>query len=161
MLKKLKILFDTLHITKDLQLNKLKARDWNLLELLHSCLLYHKPYTTKKKMEVLCQIKIQDICILLLTTEIRAEKGRYHYRLKDLFEETAAFACETNGGETYPASVFVAMTLERYCTCSNINWGQQIPSFKEIIKENPETFNLANMSVLQMLAAYDRTKNKE
>nr|WP_308536234.1 hypothetical protein [uncultured Prevotella sp.] len=160
-LKKLKILFDTLHITKDLQLNKLKARDWNLLELLHSCLLYHKPYTTKKKMEVLCQIKIQDICILLLTTEIRAEKGRYHYRLKDLFEETAAFACETNGGETYPASVFVAMTLERYCTCSNINWGQQIPSFKEIIKENPETFNLANMSVLQMLAAYDRTKNKE
>lgn len=160
-LKKLKILFDTLHITKDLQLNKLKARDWNLLELLHSCLLYHKPYTTKKKMEVLCQIKIQDIRILLLTTEIRAEKGRYHYRLKDLFEETAAFACETNGGETYPASVFVAMTLERYCTCSNINWGQQIPSFKEIIKENPETFNLANMSVLQMLAAYDRTKNKE
>ncbi len=160
-LKKLKILFDTLHITKDLQLNKLKARDWNLLELLHSCLLYHKPYTTKKKMEVLCQIKIQDIRILLLTTEIRAEKGRYHYRLKDLFEETAAFACETNGGETYPASVFVAMTLERYCTCSNINWGQQIPSFKEIIKENPESFNLANMSVLQMLAAYDRTKNKE
>ena len=160
-LKKLKNLFDTLHITKDLQLNKLKARDWNLLELLHSCLLYHKPYITKKKMEVLCQIKIQDICILLLTTEIRAEKGRYHYRLKDFFEETVVFACKTDSGETYPASVFVAMTLERYCTCSNINWGQQIPSFKEMIKDNPETFNLANMSILQILAAYDRTKNKE
>ncbi|WP_314125842.1 hypothetical protein [Segatella maculosa] len=160
-LKKIKILFDTLHITKDLQLNKLKARDWDLLELLHGCLLYHKPYITKKKMEILCQTKIQDICILLLATEIQRENGRYHYRLKDFFEEIVAFACETNNGKTYPASVFVAMTQERYCTCSNINWGQQIPLFKEMIKDNPETFNLANMSVLQMLAAYDRTKNKE
>ena len=110
-------------------------------------------------MEILCQTKIQDICILLLATEIQRENGRYHYRLKDFFEEIVAFACETNNGKTYPASVFVAMTQECYCTCSNINWGQQIPLFKEMIKDNPEIFNLANMSVLQMLAAYDRIKS--
>ena len=160
-LRKIKNLFDTLHITKDLQLNKLQTKDWDLLELLHRCLLYRKPYITKKKMNILCQAKIQDICILLLATEIQTENGKYYYIINDFFEETVAFACETNNGISYPASVFVAMTIELYCTCSNINWEQQIPSFKKMIKDNPETFNLANMGVLHMIAAYDKTRSRE
>ena len=78
-LRKIKNLFDTLHITKDLQLNKLQTKDRDLLELLHRCLLYRKPYITKKKMNILCQAKIQDICILLLATEIQTENGKYYY----------------------------------------------------------------------------------
>ena len=85
-LRKIKNLFDTLHITKDLQLNKLQTKDWDLLELLHRCLLYRKPYITKKKMNILCQAKIQDIRILLLATEIQTENGKYYYILKDFFE---------------------------------------------------------------------------
>lgn len=160
-LRKIKNLFDYLHIRQDFQLNKLKAKDWDLLELLHSCLLYHKPYITRKKMEIVCQAKIQDICILLFATEIQKETGKHSYILNDFFEETATFACETNKGESYPVSVFVAMTTERYSTCSNINWERQIPSYKKMIRDNPETFNLANMDVLRMLKAYDKTKNKE
>ena len=53
------------------------------------------------------------------------------------------------------------MTIELYCTCSNINWEQQIPSFKKMIKDNPETFKLANMGVLHMIAAYDKTRSRE
>lgn len=154
---KLKKALDVLHVKEDLDLKMLKKESDRIIDIFIAAFVDQKEIIEKQKLDFITEIALCNINILILATKT-AENT---YRFDDFFNCPYKLQGCFRDDKVFPITTYSILNKEMILKYSNIDYLQVLPSFKSIIKDNPNCFHLANTFGLYLLLAYDEQKNKD
>lgn len=103
--------------------------------------------------------KIMRICNLNILLSFYPEKNKKGtFTVKNFFSTDFFATYKNNKGKTYPTSVFAFLKNDDLIAIDNIDFEVFLTSFKKI-ELHEETFTRANLFMLELLLAFDKTQN--
>lgn len=157
--KKTKDVLTVLNCKKDLSIKDFKAEDFRNLERLYAALIENKPASgLKEDLPPVCRMKVGDLSFAISLTPIEDDKTTYV--IKDFFNSEVLLTYQGENGTRYPISQFAILEPDDLLKVDNINWSVLLPSFQQV-DMHKETFERANWFLLELLLAYDKSKNEE
>jgi hypothetical protein len=157
----IKKVLDILKIKDDLDYDKLSEDDIKNIELLLSSILYNHYQDLVFKKEIKAgvfrkDIKMSNIKVALLF--MRRNDGKY--KVTNFFMNNLNTSFQSNkDGESYNAPIYLTMTKEDFITLSNIDYDVIYNSFLGL-ELNEEFLGITNQLILNMINAYDTSRNK-
>jgi hypothetical protein len=144
---------DLLGVTDELNVDAMKDADWKNIDKLIGAFVYKKPINgLRPDLSPATILEIANLRILLAFIKTEQEGT---YNIYDIFKTKLEVCFKDKDGIEHSISQFYNLKKEHYVDLSNINYDAIISSFIEI--GNVEQVNL---SLLQMICAYDETKNE-
>jgi hypothetical protein len=154
--KKIHKVLEVLGAKNQLEIDSIKKKEWDNISVLHEALIDKKPISAlPEDLKPLIIIKIGDLYLALAATKTEQEGT---YRIYDFFKtKIRAYIHDSdNQNNEREVSQFCLLKREHYEKLSNINYDIVVSSLKEI-----GDFEWANLSLLEMIAAYDHTKDED
>lgn len=150
-----KKLLNTLNVKKELDIDNCTEEDFNRIDTLIDAIIDKKLKKFNSIPPVVAFYKIVNISLLLFFIE--HTEG---IEIADFFESKAMVVVKDQNDKEYEASQFYNLEKETILKCDNINYSKILPDFKS--KEYSDVlFDQANMSMLEMLKAYDEKPSEE
>ncbi len=157
--KKAKEVLTVLNCQKDLSMNSLQGEDFRNLERLYTALIENKPVTgLKKDLQPVCKIKVGNLKFAVSLNPQKSKESTY--LIKDFFSSEVLLTYTGKNGNRYPLSQYALLKSDDLLSTDNVNWQVLLPSFQKV-EMHEETFERANWFLLELLSAYDKSKNKE
>lgn len=154
-------LFRILSITDDLELSKLTSSEGIHLDTLIYAFVDGNAVKFREKQENgYLNIKIQQLYILVYLEEVQGKPCCYKFI--NLFDGIYVIGTSKKGveeKEVYPA--LALLKQDYYEKLSNINFEAILKQYKGCAKHNQRIYQSANLTVLEMLKAYDECKKKK
>lgn len=146
---------DLLGCSDDIDINDMDNEDWRNINRLITAFLEKKSVKGLKKdlPPVVC-LKVGKLKFMVYLKQCE-EKGTY--KIYDFFKTDfhVALEDEHKKGEMLPISQFCILHEKDLLSLSNIDFDILLPSFQNA-KHHHETFNRANLFLLELLNAYDK-----
>jgi len=106
------------------------------------------------------RLKIQDIILLLYFIKDETEVGTY--RIYDFFKNIFRLGYDDPDSDTpFYAPQYSALRIDDYIDLDNINYDCIITSYQALLEENPKIYSQANIDMLNILLAYDKSKKEK
>lgn len=151
-------LLDILGCDKDINIGKLSKGDWINLDRLIYGLIYKKPI--KVKLENLAPVQLFNVGELKFAICLTPDKNVADtFYLSDFFKTEMPACIELESGETVFISQYFILKKKELNCLDNIRYEVLLPSFQKLQRHH-ETINRANYFFLELLLAYDESKNR-
>ena len=160
-IKKIKDVFDILHIRKDLNMSTLETSDKKRLGELITA-FYDKQIVRNWREDLpdIIRIKIQNIYILLLVKKVEEQAGGY--RVSDFFASDLISAYNApEDGKEHVAPIYSILKADDYCQVDNIYYEGIVPAYQSIYEKDPLVLERATMDMLYIIRAFDKTGDKK
>lgn len=154
-------LFTLLNITKNFDIEKATVNEWHEIDNLMRAFLDNQLVSNlKPNLSLFFRLKIQDIIIMLFFVKEEGEEGTY--RIYDFFSNRFIFGYDVpDSDEKFFTSNFSVLTVNDYIEVDNIDYDRILPSYQALVEKNPKIYTRANLDMLNILSAYDKTKNEK
>lgn len=137
---------------EDLDIDVMTEKDWRNCAILIYAALDKKP--VKRLNAELNPVLVLDIANLHLALTFQKTKEEGTYNIYDFFKTEFNVAVKDENEQMIPVSQYMLLNKWHYLTVSNLRYDTIIASFKKIGNHDQ-----ANVSLLEMLAAYDENKD--
>lgn len=156
--KRAKNVLNTLHVKKDLDLDKCDDSDiWRLNSLVDAIENGTPIKNAKPELPIVVNMRIANICVAL----IAHNNNNGTYTIWDYFNTTMPVVCmDEDGNNKYPASQFAILKKNDFLTIDNIFYENILLDYQRL-EPKDYVFDSANNLMLEMLKAYDENSNKE
>ena len=156
-LKRVRSLLAKLNVHDDIELDKLSKKDLTWLNVLVSSILEGKEVCVDfEGHTALTIVNIQNLKLLLFFEKNEQTKRVAVY---DFFTNENIVCHYTVDKIKYRTSKYSMIDRENFKSLSNLAPENIVSSFMSVAKDNPKVVQAANMTLLDMLAAYDETKS--
>lgn len=155
-LRRIRNVLDQLHVKKDLDLGKCEDMDyWRLNNLVAAIEEDAEVYGVKGELPSIVNMHIADLRLVLLCK--KEDDGGY--RLWDYFDKQISVVILDDNDDPHPVSQFSILKKDDFLNTDNLYLDAISESFKNI--ENADEYNpeQANLVMLEILKAYDESKN--
>lgn len=152
-------LFTILNVDDDINIEELTTNDYNSLDVLIKAFVKKELVNNLKEGMDVERLKISNLRLLLFF--IKSKDSTTTYEIRDFFDSKRMFAYEDENGNMLRVPAYSYLNKKDYIEISNINYNAISPSYKELSKLNDRLFEMANNDMLQMLSAYDESKQKK
>lgn len=155
-LKYIHDLLQAMHVKKDLEIHNLSKDDEKNLNYLIAAMGERKPVQEKdKKTDCLQLLKISNIALGIIY--IKHTNGYYY--MHDYFGNHLEVYWKNDDKETR-ISQFTFITMDDFLKYDNMYLSMIVEDFK-LLPHSEEVINEANLLMLEMIKAYDQSKNEE
>ncbi len=155
--KKATTVLEILGCNKQLLMSSLKDEDYRNLYRLYSSLVENKPVKgLKEDLPFICFMKVGNLNFVVVLRKDENEPGTY--KIEDFFGANLVAAYDGPNDEKIPMSPYAILKSDDLVKADNAKWDLLLPSFLDVEK-NDETYERANWFLLDLLDAYDKTKN--
>ena len=155
-LKTVKLVFDKIDVTDDLDCSKLTARDEHIIQLLKVAILDGKAVSLNASDSQFGYFKIANLKILIYFKKQDQNNGLFRiYNYNDAPVEVRA---SDPDGKEYPSCFIVLLKKEDFLQCSNINYRKMFKNIQAVSFSEVYSSQLV-MLLLNMLSAYDESKS--
>lgn len=155
-LKEIKLTLNILGVNQDLEIDKLSEKEFIYLYYLVRSILYNKPVPLSlNNMPGIGNLNIGNLVLCLICEKSNVEGN---FLLLNFFGEHNICHKYSNNGEDIILSPYIKLTKKEFLMLSNINYKKIVESIKKTTSKVQE--ELANQLVLEMLNAYDESKEK-
>ncbi len=157
--RKVQRLFQILNIQIDLNLEELTEQEFQELNKLIFAIVDKRPLLNIITNDFrIIKVKIQNIIILLVLKKI-SEKSN-EYIIDDFSKVNFVLNYNKSGSKTeYITSKYSILNKEDYLSVSNLNYEDILQSYKFLIEENPEIYDMMNLDMLKIISAFDVNKD--
>lgn len=152
---KIKELLDILHVEEDLNLDGLSNEQQKHVDTLVKSIVDKEPI----KNIAMADTSTLDLKISNLYLKLILHKDSNGYSIYDYFNSNLIISYKDNNEQHKITSPYAFLNKSDYLRVSNINYKAMLPSYRALVKHDENIFELANMSALQMLLAYDKNLN--
>ncbi len=158
-LKRIIELFNILNVTDDLNMEELTAEERRHIKLLLKAFVDQKEISdvAEENPVSILNLKISNLDFRLVL--IKNENGTH--TIQDFFNSTVAVRYRNAKEDYLITSPYSVLSTNDYLTVANINYSMILESYKNLLPLNPNIFERANLDMLQMLLAYDKSLNKK
>jgi len=151
-LEKVIHVFNMLDVKEDILISSLTETDEKNLHILIDAFSDKKPIRFEKgNFSPTFNMKIGNINLALSAVPA----GENSYVLYDFFKTKHESYFKNDDGEKYPISQYAILKRDDYIKLSNLNCEVLLSSFQDI-KHNQHNYAMANNTLLELLAAYDK-----
>lgn len=150
-------LFQTMHIEGDIQIDQLKSNEINTLEALYRGIVLKEALRLKEGMEKNVRLQIGNR-VLYVMFEAN-EDGTFNVR--DFFMDDDVCCLLTENGITRKSSRYTLLSVEQFVEASNFDYSRMLPSYETFVRKDETVAQLANLDMLRMILAYDKTNGKK
>ena len=150
-------LFKTMHIDGDINLDELDSNAISNLEALYNGIVLNEPLDLKPGMENIVRIEIGHLVLYVMFEP--SEDGKFFVR--DFFMDDDVCCLLTENEITTKTSRFTLLSVEQFVEASNFDYSKMIPSYEQFIEQDERVAQQANLDMLRMILAYDRTDGKK
>lgn len=154
---KVRSLFKTMHIDGDINLDELDSSAINNLEALYKGIVLNEPLELKPGMEKIVRIVIGHLVLYVMFEPTDA--GKYYVR--DFFLDNDVCCLLKENEIVTKSSRFTLLSVDQFAEASNFDYSMMIPSYEEFVKEDEKVAQQANLDMLRMLLAFDKTDGKK
>lgn len=155
--KRAQSVLDTLHVKKDLDLDKFTPEDFWKLNSLIEAIESGKPiHKVKGNLPIIVNLNIPGVHLALICK--KNKDGSYN--IWDYFNKQLPVKVVNDEGKEYPTSQYSIMTEADFLSVDNLNLQAITDDYKRI-KPQEAVVNSANMLVLEMLKAYDKNSSQD
>lgn len=145
-----------LNCAGDLKLDTLSIVDRTNMAKLITAFIDHKPVSgLKNNLPPVVHIVVGPYTFALHLQPYQGQEGTY--TLLDFFRTELSIYTKDDQGEKYPVSQFIILQEDEYIILENMRVEALLPSYQRIAPSN-RLFESANMALLNMLKAYDKSK---
>ena len=149
---------DVLGCEKKLSMQSLGDEDCRNLYRLYDALIENKPVIgLKEDLPCVCLMKVGNLSFMIVLHCIEGEQGTYI--LENFFGAKLVATYQGHNEERLPMSQYAILKSEDFLRADNLKCDLFLPSFKDI-ERHEETFDRANWFLLELLLAYDKSKNQ-
>ena len=150
---------DFLNCKEDLDIIELSERDLRTLARMVDALLYNKPVKgLQPDAPLIVKMPIGKLNFSVCLRKHASEEGAY--TLTDFFQTELDIVYENQAGEKTPCSQFMILSPEDLALLNNIRYDVILSSFKSF-ELTDESASRANLFMLGLLEAYDKSKKKD
>lgn len=150
-------LFNKMHIEGDVNLDELDSNAISNLEALYKGIVLNEPLELKPGMEKNVRIKIGHLVLYVMFEP--SEEGKYFVR--DFFMDDDVCCILTDDGNPIKSSRYTLLSVDQFAEASNFDFSKMIPSYEAFVKDNEKVAQYANMDMLRMILAFDKTEGKK
>ena len=147
-------LFNTMHIEDDINLDELDSSGINNLEALYRGIVLNEPLELKAGMEKHARVEIGPLTIYIMF-EPTDENGKFF--VHDFFMDDDVCCLLTENGNTTKSSRYTLLSVDQFVEASNFDYSRMIPSYEQFVKLDEKVAQQANLDMLRMILAYDKT----
>ncbi len=156
-LESIKLVFDTMHVTKKLILKEIKPGEGNTIDAIVSCILYGHAIYIDEVFSQTGKIKIGNISLYVDVKEAEGKK----YIVSDYFASSEPRNISLLSGNDILSSPFLPLCKNDFFEISNINYGIIVESFEKCLGSDPNALTHAHKFLIEMLKAYDSMEDKK
>lgn len=151
-------LLDMLGCEKDININGLSKSDWIYLDRLIRGLIYKEPIILNPENYSPVQVfNIGKLRFAICLTPDKKESNAFY--LSDFFKTEMSACIELESGKTVSISQYFILKKNDLNSLDNIRFDVLLPSFQKA-QRNCESINRANWFFLELLSAYNESKNQ-
>ena len=155
-LESIKLVFDTMHVTKKLILKEIKPGEGNTIDAVVSSILYGNDIYIKEVPAQSGKINIGNISLFVDVKEAEGNK----YIISDYFANSEPRKIRLLSGDEILSSPFLPLCKNDFLELSNINYGIIVDSFEKCLGCDPDALTHAHKFFVEMLKAYDSMEIK-
>ena len=153
---KLDDVLDKMHCNKDLDLSMVKKSDEKTIDIIIDMVGKGRELSLKNATIGINNVHIANLNLWLLV--YKNEEGKFI--VKDFFDKTIGYRAEYEYPEgVLRESIFSWFDRDKLLECDNFPYCEVIPSYEELKNENPHIYERGNFLLLELIAAYDKTKD--
>ena len=142
---------DMFGCSEDIDVNDMNDEDWRNLNRLITAFIDKKPVTgLKEGLPIISCMKVGKLRFAIYLKACEDEM----YEIYDFFKTDCSVAIDIGDGKKLPVSQFHILNKNDILSLNNINFDVLLPSFQKV-EHHSETLNIANLFMLELLAAYD------
>lgn len=153
---------EVLHVKKDMDLSSVTKEDERRINYLISAFVKNQEVgNLKVDLPIRGYLKVCNLNLLLVFSKSKKQRGKY--KIYDYFNSNLVFAFDVpDSDEKIPATLYSTLTSDEFINVDNIDYENMIEIFEDIKRNaNPNIAETANRIVLNLLLAYDKSKNPE
>lgn len=150
-------LFSALHIDGDINIDDLNSNEISNLEAFYKGIVLKEPLTIKKGHENDVRISIGNHVLYLMFCPI----GDGKYEVRDFFTNEDVCCLLTENSITTKSSRFTLLNVDQFAEASNFDYSGMISSYETFVKDDEKVAQLANLDMLRMILAFDKTSGKK
>lgn len=156
--KKVKCVFEKLHVNAELDLNQIEFEDEECLKILIDAFCFNKKVRIKEKIDQIFNLRIANLDIALSCEQ--HVSGSYKLAT---YKKLIGDISYKDNSTTKPllTCVYSWFQKEGFRRVSNIDYEDILPSYQNIYKKNAQIVSRANCDMLFMLLAYDENQDKK
>lgn len=156
-LSKVRSLFKTMHIEGDINLDELDGNAFSNLKSLYRGIVLNEPLDLKQGFDTNMRIGVGPLVIYVKFEP----SGDGKFFVKDFFLDDAVCSMLTQDGVTTKSSRFSLLDVEHFVEASNFDYSLMIQSYEEFAKDSEKVAEYAQLDMLRMILAYDKTDGKK
>lgn len=156
-LNQVKSLFKELHIKEDIKLDQLSSNELSNLEAFYKGIVLKEPLSLKSGVEKKCRFNIGPYSIYVMFYPC----GDGKYQVKDFFQDEDVCCLLKDGDKTTKSSRYTLLDVDQYLDASNFDFSKMIGSYEAFVQDNEAVAQLANLDMLRMILAYDKSSGKK
>jgi hypothetical protein len=157
--KKMQMVLKLLNVQQDINLSTITEKEQREIHNLITAFVDKKTVRNiRKDLPDVTKLKIQNIVLILVFEEVSEDSGEYN--IQNFFGSNVVLAYDRLGSDDkYITSQYSILQKDDYLQISNIDYDAILPSYQALLINNPTIFDRANMDMLNMISAYDESKN--
>jgi hypothetical protein len=156
--KKVVTVLDLLNCNKDIDFSKLSNEDFRNLNRLITAFVDKKPVSNLKAgLPPVIKLSVGELSFALYMKPV--PESDTTYEILDFFKMEMSVAYDGKDGEKLPISQYSILHTDDFLTLSNIRFDIFESSFEKC-KKHYDTFNRANLFMLDLLCAFDKSEGK-
>jgi hypothetical protein len=156
-LNKVRSLFNVLHIEGDINLDELDAKEFNNLNAFYRGLVLREPLEVKQGSEKNMRFSVGNYILYLMLYP----NGDGKYQIRDFFTDEDVCSTITENDVKIKSSRFSLLDVDHFAEASNFDYSGMIASYEAFIKDDERVAQIANLDMLRMILAYDKTEGKK
>ena len=150
-------LFNKMHIEGDINLDELDSNAISNLEALYKGIVLNEPLELKPGMEKNLRIVIGHLVLYVMFEP--ADDGKFF--VKDFFLDNDVCCLLKENDIATKSSRFTLLSVDQFVEASNFDFSMMISSYEVFVKDNEKVAQYANLDMLRMILAYDKTEGKK
>ena len=150
-------LFNKMHIEGDINLDELDSNAISNLESLYKGIVLNEPLELKPGMEKNVRIEIGHLVLYVLFEA--ADNGKFLVR--DFFMDDDVCCILKENDDTTKTSRYAMLSVDQFAEASNFDYSLMVSSYEFFAKDNENVVQYANLDMLRMILAYDKTDGKK
>lgn len=156
-LNNVRSLFQLMHVQEDLDLAKLNSAEISNLEALYTAIVLKEPLALVKGAEKNIRMVIGPLTFYLSF----APDGTGKYYVFDYFANEDICCRLTYNNEDVITSRYCLLDTDHFVEAANFHAEKIIESYREPVEKSRNAAELANLDMLRMILAYDKTDGKK
>lgn len=146
-------LFNKMHIEGDINLDELDTNAIGNLEALYKGIVLNESLELKPGMEKNVRIEIGHLVLYVMFEP----SGDGKFFVRDFFMDDDVCCILKEDGNPIKSSRYTLLSVDQFAEASNFDFSMMLPSYEAFVKENEKVSQYANLDMLRMILAYDKT----